>query len=212
MTLPEWMARSVDGVLAMDGAQRVIYWNPACERLTGIPAGEALGRYCHEVVRGRDAQGHPLCGGDCPVGQLHRGGPSPGRIPMHIDHRNGSSARLCVGTLLMPSGVGKEWTVVHVLSHDCASAMIDATADTGPRHTAVASQASTESSRDSCVLTRREREMLLMLARGMKTDCIAHECHLSIATVRNHIQRMMAKLDVHTQLEAAAYAHRHGLV
>jgi DNA-binding NarL/FixJ family response regulator len=53
--------------------------------------------------------------------------------------------------------------------------------------------------------------MLVMLARGMKSDRIARECHLSVATVRNHIQRMMAKLDVHTQLEAAAYAYRHGL-
>lgn len=210
MTLPELMGRSIDGVLAMDSRQRVIFWNQACETLTGIPAGEALGRGCHEVMQGLDPMGRPLCGGDCPVGRLSRGGPPPGHLPMRIAHRDGRRMQLCVGTLLMPSCKADEWTVVHVLSRDCGDSLLDAPRQESAK--ADADVAPGDARRDLCLLTRREREMLVMLAQGLKTECIARECHLSVTTVRNHIQRMMAKLDVHTQLEAAAYAHRHGLL
>lgn len=211
MILPELMAGSDDGVLAMDGRQRVIFWNRACEDLTGISASEAVGRHCHEVLRGQDATGLPLCGGDCPVGRLSLGGPSPGNMPMHIEHRRGHRLRLCVGTMLMPSNRGGEWTVVHILSRQCDDSMLATPRVDQPHDHGVISSSMASANGEACLLTRRERQMLVMLAHGMTAGGIAQECHLSVATVRNHIQRMMAKLDVHTQLEAAAYAHRHGL-
>lgn len=212
MILPELMASSADGVLAMDSRQRVIFWNRACEGLTGISATEALGRQCHEVLRGQDSAGRPLCGGDCPVGRLSQGGPSPGHMPMHIEHRGGHRLRLCVGTMLMPSGSDGEWTVVHILSRNCSDSTAHAPRfDTARAHGMEAPATASTRQGEVWQLTRRERQVLAMLARGMKVGCIAEECHLSVTTVRNHIQRMMAKLGVHTQLEAAAYAHRHGL-
>jgi PAS domain S-box-containing protein len=41
---------SPDGSLAVDRGHRVTAWNPAMERLTGIPAGRALGHVLHELV------------------------------------------------------------------------------------------------------------------------------------------------------------------
>jgi DNA-binding NarL/FixJ family response regulator len=35
---------------------------------------------------------------------------------------------------------------------------------------------------------------------------------VSPATVRNHVQNLFAKLDVHSRLEAVAYASRHRLL
>jgi DNA-binding NarL/FixJ family response regulator len=57
-------------------------------------------------------------------------------------------------------------------------------------------------------LTRREREILDCLMRGMTTDDIAQRLHLSRNTLRTHIQNILKKLDVHSILAAVALVRR----
>jgi DNA-binding NarL/FixJ family response regulator len=61
-------------------------------------------------------------------------------------------------------------------------------------------------------LTRREKEILGSLALGMGTAAIARELSISPATVRNHVQRILAKLQVHSRLAAVARGYATGLV
>jgi DNA-binding NarL/FixJ family response regulator len=61
-------------------------------------------------------------------------------------------------------------------------------------------------------LTRRERELLGLLANGWSNRRIANECLLSPNTVRTRVQNVLVKLGVHSRLEAAAFAFEHGLV
>ncbi len=61
-------------------------------------------------------------------------------------------------------------------------------------------------------LTRREREVLAMLVEGAAGDEIASRLAISPNTVRTHIQNILTKLQVHSRLQAAAYAVRHDLV
>lgn len=61
-------------------------------------------------------------------------------------------------------------------------------------------------------LTRREREILEMLASGMSTAAIADAFVISPHTVRTHLQNIMAKLEVHSKLEAVTQALRLGLI
>jgi DNA-binding NarL/FixJ family response regulator len=61
-------------------------------------------------------------------------------------------------------------------------------------------------------LTAREREVLQLLARGCAAAEISRELCISHATVRNHIQHILAKLGLHSKLEAVAYAYRRGLI
>ena len=63
-----------------------------------------------------------------------------------------------------------------------------------------------------CLMTEREREILRLLTLGLATDSISAQLHISTTTVRNHIQRLMAKLNVHSRIEAVNHAHRHQLV
>ena len=51
-----------------------------------------------------------------------------------------------------------------------------------------------------------------MLARGNRGKDIARELAISVNTVRTHVQSILTKLQVHSRLEAAAFAVRHGLV
>jgi DNA-binding NarL/FixJ family response regulator len=60
-------------------------------------------------------------------------------------------------------------------------------------------------------LTGRERDILMRLADGVGQNAIAAELVSSPKTVATHIQRILAKLAVHSRAEAVAIAHREGL-
>jgi DNA-binding NarL/FixJ family response regulator len=60
-------------------------------------------------------------------------------------------------------------------------------------------------------LTPRERAVLTCLAEGAgHRDAIARQLHLSVNTVRTHLQNIMAKLGVHSALEAVALTRDQG--
>lgn len=60
-------------------------------------------------------------------------------------------------------------------------------------------------------LTRRELEMLRYLARGLSKKEIAATIHRSYGTVDKHVEKLMAKLDIHDRVELARFAIREGL-
>ena len=62
------------------------------------------------------------------------------------------------------------------------------------------------------LLTDRERALLAELAHGLSTREIADVLHISPTTVRNHVQRILAKLDAHSRLEAVAVAIQKGII
>jgi two-component system, NarL family, nitrate/nitrite response regulator NarL len=61
-------------------------------------------------------------------------------------------------------------------------------------------------------LTAREIEVLQLLAEGASSGEIATRLSVSPNTVRTHVQGILTKLQVHSRLEAAAFAVRHDLV
>ena len=61
------------------------------------------------------------------------------------------------------------------------------------------------------VLTRREREILGLLARGMAIADIAGLLAISRLTVQSHVKSILAKLGLHSKVEAVTLAWRAGL-
>ena len=61
-------------------------------------------------------------------------------------------------------------------------------------------------------LTRREREVLRLLARGADNDGIAQSLVISPQTARTHVQNLLGKLGVHSRLAAAAFVTGSGLL
>jgi DNA-binding NarL/FixJ family response regulator len=59
-------------------------------------------------------------------------------------------------------------------------------------------------------LTKREREILALLGRGEDQDGIARTLVISPQTARTHIQNVLTKLEVHSRMEAVAFAHELG--
>jgi two-component system, NarL family, response regulator LiaR len=61
-------------------------------------------------------------------------------------------------------------------------------------------------------LTEREREILQLLAEGTRNDDIAQRLFISPQTVQTHVRNLLAKLQVHSKLEAVAFAVKHGAI
>ncbi len=61
-------------------------------------------------------------------------------------------------------------------------------------------------------LTERELQILRIASEGRSNKAIAEELHLSVNTVRNHMQHVLTKLGAHSKLEATAIAARLGIL
>lgn len=61
-------------------------------------------------------------------------------------------------------------------------------------------------------LTRREVEVLRLLAQGLSNHEIAQKLFISAKTASVHVSRILAKLGVNSRAKAAAIAHEESLL
>ncbi len=178
--------RSGDALFAYDAELRILLWNAEAERLTGIPAGDAVGRPCWDVLRGVDERGALICHPGCSGARLAREGWPVPCSRLVIRTKVGKKL-LSVSTVALRLP-GSELIVLQLL-----------------RNGNVAEQDVEEA---SLVLTPRQREVLRLLAEGVPAKVIAQRLGIAQVTVRNHIQAILAELRCHSQLEAVAEARR----
>lgn len=75
----------------------------------------------------------------------------------------------------------------------------------------VAEVRDSQAGREAPRLARREREVLRMIAQGMRSQAIGEQLHVSVATVEVHRRNIMRKLDLHSIAELTKYAVREGI-
>jgi DNA-binding NarL/FixJ family response regulator len=61
-------------------------------------------------------------------------------------------------------------------------------------------------------VTEREREVLLLIARGLSNGEIALHLQVSLAMVKTHITRLLAKLEARDRAQVVIAAYESGLV
>lgn len=62
---------------------------------------------------------------------------------------------------------------------------------------------------DLADMTVRERETLLLIAKGLNNKLIARELGISDGTVKVYVKSLLRKLNVHSRLELSVWAHQH---
>jgi PAS domain S-box-containing protein len=208
------IARSKEAVFAIDSSDRIVLWNRRCEELLGRPARAVLGKRCFDVIAGRDAHGNIYCYRNCPVAFQAREKPSEpvARFPLKVPTGNGGERWFEMSLFAIPSYHPALSTVVHVVRDvkRPPSTLEKKLEKEASSHEPLWPMTSSEG--EPVALTEREREVLRCLARGMSTTGIARKLSIAPVTVRNHIQSILQRLDVHSKLAAVVYAYRHELI
>lgn len=184
------MFRSGDALFAYDADMRILQWNAEAERLTGIPAADALGRPCWDVLHGLDESGAVVCHPGCSCARLaYEGWPVPSR---RFLIRTEEGRKLVSASTVAVQLPGEETVVLEVLRNG------EPVQESGEP--------------EDVALTPRQRQVLKLLADGVAAKIIARQLEIAEVTVRNHIRAILSELQCHSQLEAVAEARRRGLL
>jgi PAS domain S-box-containing protein len=218
--LLDLLAGGADGVYAVDNEQRITYWSPSAEKILGHKAADAIGKYCYEFMLGEDYDRQPFCRRDCPTMVAARRGRG---VPAYdICSRTRSGREMWISISIIPAaGRSQDGPVAIHLFRDVTDRRLS---EALARQTLDAVRGFMESSRlsgDSVErpapapaprLSARELEVLGRLSQGDSTTELAENLSISVATARNHMDRVMRKLGVHSRLKAVVRAAKLGLI
>jgi DNA-binding CsgD family transcriptional regulator len=209
------IARSGEAVFAIDSADKIILWNKKCEELLGRPARAVLGKRCYDAIGGRDANGNVYCFRNCPVAFQAREKPKEPvqRFPLSIELPKTGREWFEISLFAIPSYHPALSTVVHIIRPENKKpSPLERKLESEAAPIAEPLWPMTTKEGQPVDLTSREKEILRCLAQGMSTSAISRKLYISPVTVRNHIQNLLHKLDVHTKLAAVVFAYRHNLI
>jgi PAS domain S-box-containing protein len=203
--IDEALDRVGDGAFAIDGAGRIVAWNRTAHRILGYRPRDVVGRRCCEVFVGYDEDGNRLCYQGCRVRALVHNHEPIRPFDMRTRMKSGRPVWLNISVLPLPPELGG---LIIQLFRDVSSTKELLTLV----HERLAAAAGRGAVTGGADLTRRELEVLRLMARGVSSAAAAERLHLSRKTIGNHAQNILGKLGVHSRLEAVAYAYQHRLL
>jgi len=199
---------SADGVYAIDAEQRIVYWNAAAERILGYQPSEAIGRFCHELLAGGEA-GTQVCHAECSVMACALRGRAAATYDVRQRTRSGEIRLLNVSVIVLRGSKRRSTLAAHIF-RDVTEHRRQDDRVRGLLALTAADRAQDAGTADR--LTPRETEVLRLLASGLTNAQMAQALGISQTTVRNHVEHLLAKLDVHSRLEAVVYGAQHHLL
>lgn len=197
------LAQTTDGAFVINGEGAIVVWNRAAEKILGYTGREVIGQpCCHVFMDGDDGNG--LCYRGCHVTSLVKIG-DPG-LSFDLRTRTKSGQTIWVNVSTLPWSNGSTGPLT-------AHLFRDVTVTKELLRTVQQQLARAGGPTDSeAALTRRELEVLRLLATGANTTVLAEQLHVSRATIRNHVQNIFGKLGVHSRLQVVAYAISHRML
>jgi PAS domain S-box-containing protein len=214
-TLFQMLDKAADSAFVIDKDQHIIYWNQSAQKLLGYSADEVIGQPCYKVLRGCDNKGNIICGYHC---NTFTGALTSQTVPSYdlaTRTKSGEMRWINISILTFSSGHDSTPVIIHLFrdatqtkqNEQFIQQLFDAVEQGQQFRSSVMSQPELNIK----ALTKREREVLSLLAQGHSTLDISQLLSISSSTVRNHIQSIFDKLNVHSRLEAVTYALEHGL-
>lgn len=197
--VPAWIDQLAMPVWVTGNAGTITCFNDRAEHLFGKSATSCLGEPCHSVIGGCSPDGKPFCGPQCGVRRLAAA--NRPIEPLHMKLRgHGRSQHASVIVIPTRGPQPDDVALVHCVIGDERETRIASYFENVLERTPHEGASEKDELRGR--LTRREFEILSLLARDKSLDEIAEHIGVSYVTVRNHTQHIRKKLDVHTTLEA----------
>ena len=206
---------TADAAFAVDERGRIVIWNRGAEALLGYQASGILGRSCATVFCGRDVFGNRFCDPACAVQRMVLAHEAVSSFRLYLRKESGSAVPVAVSIITVPGPKASQHTVIHLL-HPISDTVTSAAHAASLMSPAFAGSTDTlarpHAALSNLPLTEREVEILRVLADGRSTKDIADSLYISVTTVRNHVQNILRKLEVHSKVEAVSLALRCHLI
>jgi PAS domain S-box-containing protein len=221
------LCNSGDGVFIVDENQQIIRWNKGAERIFGYPESEALDRACHQLIGGKSSSGTALCRPDC---RIHEGVKSGPRRNFDMLSQTKDGEPIWINTIIISPPNVSDPFLAHVVRDVTAEkkaglALEQFLADVGNRRLPRRFPAEEKSAgmdspgaprriqdKPMPALSKRELEVLTLVAEGLSTQSLAQRLDISHFTARNHVQNILVKLNLHSKAQAVSYAFKKGIL
>ena len=194
-------------------------WSRNAEQLLGLSQDQVLSKNCADILAGRDGAGCAVCSSDCHVLELARRQETIAAYDLHAVTGSGERKWINVSVIVAHVKSGPSPLTVHLMrdieerknvENLTREIMVRVGELTGRQADDVLRRGPAR--RPPVDLTPREHAILRFLSLGQNTKDISTDLHISTATVRNHVQRILKKLQCHTRLAAVMQAAREGLI
>jgi len=214
--VPTIVANAVRAAVATDGKNQILHWNDAAIELFGFTAEEVMGRNLQTVIQARDVHGNRLSADYGAFHEMIRIGEAPQSFEIAIITATGKMIRIAVAVVVVLGPQPAEYALVYLMTPMHRRRRADEAIDrllaqtnlpgvTVPGAT-VSTGAEQRGTSNQRHLTRRQLEVLLLLAEGKRSGEIADELGISVHTVRTHIQGILRTLGAANRLEAVSRA------
>jgi PAS domain S-box-containing protein len=214
--VPTIVANAVRAAVATDGKNQILHWNDAAIELFGFTAEEVMGRNLQTVIQARDVHGNRLSADYGAFHEMIRIGEAPQSFEIAIITATGKMIRIAVAVVVVLGPQPAEYALVYLMTPmhrrrradeaiDRLLAQFNLPGVTVPG-TTVSTGAEQRGTSKQRHLTRRQLEVLLLLAEGKRSGEIAEELGISVHTVRTHIQGILRTLGAANRLEAVSRA------
>ncbi len=203
---------TADGLFSVDHSRRITFWNTEATRILGLKAGDVIGKTCYEVLCQPGSPGRDSCNRECQVFVNARRGRPTRDFDLSCTASDGTRRWLNVSVMFeTPLQDGSE--LLHLFRDVTDSRSVEraVVANDAPDHQSGPEDA-VHGVRAGLPLSRREDQVLQLLAAGKGTSEIAEALSVKPVSARNHITRLMNKLGASTRLQAVSIGMQTGLI
>lgn len=209
--------RCTTAAIATDAENRVVGLNDAAKELFGFNQTQVFGREFARVFQPRDVYGNPFLYDYSLIFQMLESGQPLRNFECNLLKSCGEYQRTAVSVIVILGPNAASYELVHILwprdgRRKADEAIAHLLAGNPRLEVAVLDTTMGNGDAAQAVLTRRQTEILRLLANGSSGGDIAENLHLSPETVRNHIRNILARLGVHSRVEAVSVAYRRHLI
>ena len=212
-TLNRFLSQTSDGVFAIDHQHHIVHWNKTCECIFGVVSHSVIGKPCYEVIGGVDFYGNPVCFSHCMTFTAARQRRIVKNFEMQI-LRGKEPVWVNVSTIFVQNPHPALSAIIHLVRETCNSRRLEDNLQQMLHRLEKLTmhEKASPAIKNILSLSTREKEVLACLSHGKHAKDIAQQFCVSPSTVRSHIKNILYKLDVHSQMEAVAYAYQHKLL
>jgi PAS domain S-box-containing protein len=220
--VPTIVENASRAAISTDSNNVIVHWNTAAVELCGFSADEAVGRNLQQIIQARDVHGNRLSIDHSAFHEMLRIGEAPQSFELAIITASGRMVTVAVSVIVVLEKKPTDYHLIYLMTPLHRRRRSDEAIDRILAQTNLPgitepgggppTGANQRGIRQPPHLTRRQLEVLLLLAEGKTSGEIARELRISVHTVRTHIQGIFRTLGAVNRLEAVSRALHERLI